>query len=369
MEFTPSLIETVRGLPTPLLLVDRRIIRANYSRLAASLPGVDVFYAVKANAEPEITRILAALGAGFEVSSLGELETLLALGIPAGRIISGNPIKSPAFLKRAHEIGVKRLVFDSVTELEKLAAHAPASELYLRLVVDNSGSEWPLSRKYGVEATEAGPLLATARSLGLNVAGLTFHVGSQCLCAEAWVRALAQAREVFDEARAHGFALDSLNLGGGWPVHHLKPIPEVERVGTLIESYVAASFPAGTRLSIEPGRVLVGEAATLVTSVVGKADRADARWLYLDAGVFNALMEATGGIAYELRTERDGETTLDWTVAGPSCDSVDTLWTDVALPDLAVGDRVYIMNAGAYTLSYASSFNGFGPPMVEYIGE
>jgi len=98
-----------------------------------------------------------------------------------------------------------------------------------------------------------------------------------------------------------------------------------------------------------------------VARVIGRARRGDEEWLYLDAGVFNGLLETIGGFGYELRTERAGPTRT-WTVAGPSCDSVDTMQSGVELPELEVGERVYVMNAGAYTLSYASSFNGFGPP-------
>ena len=97
--------------------------------------------------------------------------------------------------------------------------------------------------------------------------------------------------------------------------------------------------------------------------MIGVAERAGERWVYVDAGVFNALMEATGGIRYEIVAERPGART-PCVLAGPSCDSVDVISSDALLPDVRVGDRVYFLNAGAYTLSYASAFNGFGPPEV-----
>jgi ornithine decarboxylase len=366
LQFSQALVEASRDLQTPILVLDPHVVREQYGRIASSIRGVEVHYAVKANPHPEIARIIAELGGGFEVSSTAELELAVAAGARIDRVISSNPVKPVEFIRHAAARGMRHFVFDSEAELDKLARHAPHSELCLRIVVDNSDSEWPLSRKYGVEASAALPLLLMARERGLDVAGLTFHVGSQCFSTRAWVRALSTCREIFDEAAAAGLRLDFLNLGGGLPVRHLRPVPSIAEVGETIAAYVRDEFAWPVRLSIEPGRAIVGEAATLVTTVIGKAERADGRWLYVDAGVFNALMETIDGFRYELRTDVGGpchKTTL----AGPSCDTVDVLYDEVMLPDLEVGDRLYVMNAGAYTLSYASTFNGFLPPAVHFV--
>jgi ornithine decarboxylase len=138
----------------------------------------------------------------------------------------------------------------------------------------------------------------------------------------------------------------------------------LEEIGHEAARVLRTLFPPDrVELTVEPGRALVGEAGLLVTSVIGKAERGQERWLYLDAGVFNALLEAIQGFRYQLRTERSGSPRR-YVLAGPTCDSVDTIAQDVSLPELSVGDRVYFLNAGAYTLSYASSFNGFEPPRV-----
>ena len=327
---------------------------------------MSIRYAVKANPHPEIARIIAELGGGFEVSSTGELELAIAAGACADRVISSNPVKSADFIRHAASHGVRHFVFDSEAELDKLARHAPAAELCLRIVVDNSDSEWPLSRKYGVDASAALPLLRAARSRGLDVAGLTFHVGSQCFTTRAWIRALETCRGVFASAERLGYRLDLLNLGGGLPVHHLRPIPSIAEVGETVAAYIRDEFPWPVRLTIEPGRAVVGEAATLVTTVIGRAERSDGRWLYVDAGVFNALMETIDGFRYELRSDVGGPC-VRTTLAGPSCDTVDVICDEAMLPELEVGDRIYVMNAGAYTLSYASTFNGFFPPAVHFV--
>ncbi len=368
MQFSQALVEASRDLPTPVLVVDPAVVRAAFARIAASIPGVEVHYAVKANPLPEIARIVAELGGGFEVSSIAELELALAAGARIDRVISSNPVKSPEFIRHAASHGVRHFAFDSEAELDKLACHAPDAELCLRIVVDNSDSEWPLSRKFGVEPKAAVPLLEAARDRGLDVAGLTFHVGSQCFTTGAWIRALEVCRGVFADAANLGYQLDLLNLGGGLPVHHLRPIPSIAEVGEAVAAYVRDEFPWPVRLTIEPGRAVVGEAATLVTTVIGKAERADGRWLYVDAGVFNALMETIDGFRYDLRAEVGGPCHRT-TLAGPSCDTVDVLCEEAMLPDLEVGDRIYVMNAGAYTLSYASTFNGFFPPAVHFVPE
>lgn len=367
MDFSPALVATAADEPTPLLVIDRVLLKQAYGEIVASLPGAEVFYAVKANPHPEVLATLAGLGCGFEVSSIPELEAVLAPGVPISRVISSNPIKRPDFIQRGHAAGLDRFAFDSETELEKLARWAPGCRVYVRLTVDNSGSEWPLSEKYGVSAERAVELLLAAARAGLKPFGVTFHVGSQCRDAESWVRAIQTCHVIYRQLETHGLPLSMLSVGGGQPVHHIRPVPSFETIGHRIGVTVKELFgPNPPRLTVEPGRALVGAAGTLVSSVIGTARRGDDTWVYLDAGVFNALMETIEGFRYELWTERQGPR-RPVTVAGPSCDSVDTLFSVEPLPELAVGDRVYILNAGAYSLSYASSFNGFEPPGVKVV--
>jgi ornithine decarboxylase len=368
MDITRTLLEAAEGESTPLLVIDRELLRRAYAELAGSLPGAEIYYAVKANPHPVVLETFRDAGSGFEVSSRLELDAVLRLGVSAARVISSNPVKRPDFLRHAVEQGLDRFAFDSEMELEKLARWAPGSRVYVRLTVDNSGSEWPLSNKYGVGPERVIELLLAARHGGLVPYGLTFHVGSQCRDAESWVRAIRTCHEIHRELERHGAGLQMLNVGGGQPVHHLRPVPSVETIGQRIMSTVAELFgPNPPLIAVEPGRALVGSAATMVTSVIGRAQRGAETWVYLDAGVFNALMETIEGFRYELRTDRGGPR-RPVTVAGPSCDSVDTLFTVEPLPELEVGDRVYILNTGAYTLSYASSFNGFEPPKVKVVG-
>lgn len=367
MRFSQELAQIAGRYETPFFLIDRGAILQQYEKILGSIAGLEVFYAVKANSHPEILEPLAREGCGFEISSCRELEMVLAAGAAPDKIISCNPVKSPAFLNQAHQAGVNVFAFDSAAELEKLAAAAPDCRVVARLVVSNTGSEWPLCGKYGMDARLSLELLRRAAKMGLRPYGLTFHVGSQCLNKENWVDALFLCRQVWDLAWRKGMPLEMLSLGGGLPVYHGKRTPSTSEIGNRIEKALRELFPVERpRLAIEPGRALVGDAGVLVASVIGRASRGSEEWLYLDAGIFNALFEASQGITYQVETERKGPR-RPFTLAGPSCDSVDTLCQGVMLPNLQVGDRVYIMSVGAYTLSYASCFNGFPPPPVYFL--
>jgi ornithine decarboxylase len=348
---------------TPVLVMDTATLKRTAQTFVSYAPAIATYYAVKANADSQVLLTLAAEGIGFEVASQAELELLLSLGIASDRIITSNPIKAPAFIGAAHATGVDRFVVDSIDEIDKLATRAPGCQLLLRLAVDNTGSTWPLDEKFAATAIETVELALHAVEAGLRPVGLTFHVGSQCTNSYAWATALRDAKAVWDEVKTHGINFDTLNVGGGFPAAHDDVHPDhVQSLDSIVAS--VADFPDATTIEVEPGRGLVGDAGVLVSRVVGKANRSGTRWLYLDVGVFNGLMEAVGGIEYQYTSLDRKGTEHSWTVAGPSCDSMDIVAREIRLPDLAVDDRVAISPAGAYTTVYASSFNGLAQPRI-----
>jgi ornithine decarboxylase len=184
--------------------------------------------------------------------------------------------------------------------------------------------------------------------------------------APAWATAIERSKAVCELVAEKGIEPKLLNIGGGFPIEYTKPVPSITEVAREIKASLSAAFPQGIGLALAPGRALIGEAGTLVTTVTAKADRAAEKWLYLDVGVFNGLMETVGGIKYPMETKR-GKATGKWVLAGPSCDSFDVISTEAELPVLEIGDRVYIMSAGAYTTAYASEFDGFPIPKTHYI--
>ncbi len=211
--------------------------------------------------------------------------------------------------------------------------------------------------------TSAREIVALAAKLGTDLAGVTFHVGSQCRNPENWRVALEKARALFEVMSKACLKPRLLNIGGGFPVRHVKPIPSVEVIGEVVNECLKA-FPEDVQVIAEPGRFLVSDAGYFVCRVLGTATRAGKRWMHWDAGLFGGVIESSEGLKYRIRTERSGPD-IPWTVGGPTCDSVDIVMRDEPLPsDLQEGDFVYIKNAGAYTTAYASHFNGFPLPEV-----
>jgi len=364
-----TLFKTLRYLDkerieTPFLLIDRDKVREKTFLIGRHIKKSRVFYAVKANPDIEILRYLDTLNMNFEIASEGELEILSSIGVKPLRIISSNPVKSLKFLKMAASYGVHSVSFDSEEEVNKLAELIPRCNVYVRLSVPNEGSEWPLSKKFGVELDEAADLLLYARDKGLNPVGITFHVGSQCTNIYNWNIALDKAKMLWDLARKKGIRLNLLNIGGGYPIRYTKNVIGIEAIEKNINSLIFERFPRDIEIQIEPGRAVVGDAGIFVTTVIGKAKREDQDWVYLDVGVFNGLMESVGGIKYSYLVESYRQTRhrKQWTVAGPSCDSFDVIDKNVTLPEPKIGSLVLILSSGAYTVSYASEFNGFSIP-------
>lgn len=354
---------------TPRLLLDFDVIDATYTRFETLFNGGQVFYAVKANATPSVLELVVNRGGGLEIASLAELELSLRVGATGDRIICSNPIKNPTFLRRMVEENVYAMVADSVYEVEKIAQHAPGARVYFRLAVDNTGSVLPLSGKFGVSAQQALELADMARDLGLNPIGVSFHVGSQCLSPMNWVNAIRACGDVWREAQARGHDFYLLNLGGGYPAghYHTAAIPTLDEIAALVNDAVRDYIPhtPNLMLVLEPGRGLVGESGVLLATIEGRAVRGTEEWVYLDAGVFNGLMETYEGFPPVVRVlshDADTRPVETYTLAGPSCDSCDVVARSVEMPQLRIGDKLAFLDSGAYVTEYGAAFNGFPTP-------
>ena len=364
-----TLFKTLRyldteNIETPFLLIDKDKVREKTTMIGRNIKNAKVFYAVKANPDIEILRFLNGLNLGFEIASEGELEILSSIGVEPSRIISSNPVKSLKFLKIAASYQVNHFSFDSMDEVDKIAKFIPDCNVYIRLSVPNEGSEWPLSKKFGVEIDDAVSLLSYAQDRGLNPVGITFHVGSQCTNIYNWNIALDKAKTLWDISRKKGLKLRLLNIGGGYPIKYTKNVVSIEAIEKNVNNLIFERFPEDIEIHIEPGRAVVGDAGIFVSTVIGKAVRGDEDWVYIDVGVFNGLMESVGGIKYSYIVEgyKQARSRKQWTIAGPSCDSFDVIDKNVSLPEPQVGNLMLILSSGAYTVSYASEFNGFSIP-------
>src|SRR5919204_1594791 len=210
----------------PCLVVDLDVVRENYLSFAKALPDTRVFYAVKANPAPEVLKFLAELGSSFDVASVSETEAVLAAGAGPDRISYGNTIKRETEIAAAFQLGVTLFAADCEAEVEKIARAAPGSRVICRIHCDGTGSEWPLSRKFGCEAEFAADILEHAHRLGLVPQGISFHVGSQQHNVEAWDRALASTAAIFRACAERCITLTMVNLGGRVPAKNVGPKPK-----------------------------------------------------------------------------------------------------------------------------------------------
>jgi ornithine decarboxylase len=361
---------------TPCIVVDLDQVTRNYEEMGLAFPTARIFYALKANPGRPILQRLAALGSGFDAASWEEIEMCLAAGAPPDRISFGNTIKKASAIRRARAAGIDLFVFDSPEELEKIAENAPGARVFCRIVVATDGAIFPLARKFGTGTDMALELMHRAPELGLIPYGLSFHPGSQQVGPEAHEAAIGQVAMLFDALAHDGIKLKMINLGGGFPSRYQDEIAPIAEFGHGIGRALAYHFGDDQpEVLLEPGRYMVGNAAAIETEVVLVSHRSRTdplRWVYLDIGVFGGLNEAVDeNTRYVITTPHDGGPTGPVIIAGPTCDSADTLYekSNNRLPlALTSGDRVRFHSAGAYVTTYATNgFNGFKPLDEHYI--
>jgi ornithine decarboxylase len=359
---------------TPFLALDLDVILRKFLNIRYFFNFAKVYYAIKANSHEKILKMLVNLGTNFDTASIPEIKQCLQAGAKPLNISFGNTIKKEKDIAEAYKLGVRLFCFDSQPELEKIARSAPGSKVYCRILTENEGAEWPLSKKFGCEVNMAENLLLLSAKLGLEPLGVSFHVGSQQKDPNQWDGAIAKVAQLFARLAEHGVKLKMINLGGGFPAHYCSSIlPEKIYAEAIIKSlhkYFGVNLP---EVMIEPGRSLVGDAGVIQTEVIlisYKSESELKRWIFLDIGKFGGLIETLDeSIKYRICTPYDGQPTGPVILAGPTCDSADILYEKSCyeLPlALQIGDRLSILSTGAYTHSYSSiSFNGF-PPLKVY---
>jgi ornithine decarboxylase len=367
-----------RKCGTPVVIIDHNVIRRNYAQFKRYLPKVQAYYAVKANPAPEIVRTLFRAGASFDAASLPEFMLVYEniRNLPAreqqdfiwDKIIFANTTKTKETLQALDQH--KPLVtFDNIHELRKIRQHAPHAGVVLRLRVPNTGSMVELSSKFGCDPGEAVDLITEAFQIGLEVEGLSFHVGSQCTNFENFVQALNMAAAVMRESKARGREIKILDIGGGFPVaydRHVKPFSMLARV---INAEINRLFPDDIQILAEPGRFFVATAATLVARIIGKAVRDGKACYFIDDSVYHTF----SGIIfdhcqYHIKAFKKGKTEV-CAVFGQTCDGLDTISQAEELPVLEIDDLVYSENIGAYSNASSTWFNGFPPAQVVHINE
>ncbi|MEU6992085.1 type III PLP-dependent enzyme [Streptomyces sp. NPDC046465] len=374
------LLDALAAAADDRIVFDLSGIEERYDTLRRELPGVAVRFAMKACPVDEVLDHLARLGSGVDAAGPAEVEQALRSGVPIARMHYGNTVKSDRNIADAFRLGIRDFATDSLEDVRAIAVHAPGSRVFCRLATTGEGALWGLSNKYGCSPEDAVTVLETARDLGLTPAGLSVHVGSQQMTADAWQGAFDRIADVLAALAGRSISLDHVNLGGGLPAlgYHDKYgrrlDPPLDKIFTVIREGMArlGGIP-GHRLDfvVEPGRYLVADQGAIRAHVsrLAARRRPDGErqyWLYLSCGKFNGLYEMDQ-LQYRLVfPTHPGTPTVSAVIAGPTCDSDDAYSHEgglVQVPEtLASGDPVWVLSCGAYATSYMTQgFNGFSP--------
>ncbi len=362
---------------TPLFVIDHEELRKNYRQFRRYLPRVQVYFAVKANPDPEIVRTLFKEGASFDVASMPEFmivhENIKKM--PAkkrqewiwDKIIYANPTKPVETLESLNKY--KPLVtFDNSEEIRKIKKHAPNAGLALRLKVPNTGAMVELSSKFGAAPGEAVDLILEADKLGLTVEGISFHVGSQTTNFENYVQALSLTAAIFKEAQDRGYRkMNLIDIGGGFPAPYDASVKPFRELAAVINKEIDRLFPKDIQSLAEPGRFMVASAGYAVSKVIGKAVRDGKPCYYINDGVYHTYSGVIfDHCKYPIKAFKKGPTQLS-SVFGPTCDALDVVSMAENLPALERDDLVYSVNIGAYSHASATYFNGFPPAKVVHV--
>lgn len=355
---------------SPLLILDCDAVRRQYRALAAALPGVTLHYALKPLPHPAVVTTLMEEGASFDLATTGEVELVAGLGIPPARTIHTHPIKRDNDIREALAYGCTTFVVDNVDELHKFIPYRGEVELLLRLSFRSPDAKIDLSRKFGCAPDGALPLLRQAAGLGIRIKGISFHVGSQALEPTKHVEAVRACATIINKVAEEGLpALDVLDIGGGFPVAYSEPVPDITLFCQPIRDALD-ELPAGVRVIAEPGRFIVAEAVTAVSSVMGKALREGRWWYYLDDGIYGSYSgQLFDHNRYPVECLNPGTEYHPSVLAGPTCDSIDVIDETIMLPTLQYGDLVIGRMMGAYTWASATEFNFFRKAQVVVINQ
>ena len=350
----------VREFGSPLLILDCERVRVQFRKLQAALPRVVLHYALKPMPHAALVRTVVEEGGFLDLATTGEVQLVRRLGVEPARCIHTHPIKRPQDIRNALDFGVRTFVVDNADEVRKFERLAGDAELLIRVSFRSPGAVCDLSRKFGCDPEDALSLAQLAAELGVTVRGLSFHVGSQAADSAKHVEAIeACARLIGAGRRAKLGVLDTLDIGGGFPIDYAQPVQDIGRFCEPLREALAR-LPKRVRVIAEPGRFIVGPAVIGVASVMGRARREGHWWYYLDDGLYGSYSgQLYDHARYPVEPLKDGGERLPSVLAGPTCDSIDVIAENLLLPKLETGDLIVGRAMGAYTWASASEFNFF----------
>lgn len=357
--------------------VDLTSIIKQFHKWTQQLPMVKPYYAVKCNPDPQVLRLISALGGNFDCATKGEIDLVLNhledFCVKPDQIVYANPQKMDSHILFADESRVGLTVIDGEDELRKMARLDSKMAVLIRIATDDKDSVCRFSKKFGCKPSDAPKLLEVAKSLGIEVRGVSFHVGSGCGDPQAYVTAINDARVIFDAAKVLEMpALKIVDLGGGFPgsdeFAQSRGLPTFAELAEAIRFGIEKHFSdIDAEIIAEPGRYMVASSGFHATKCYGRkgGNSTERQAIYVDDGVYGSFNHVVYDHAVPkpmLFRETDGSEPLIATqVFGPTCDGLDQICQDedTAIPRVEVGDWLYWDEMGAYTHTASFVFNGY----------
>jgi diaminopimelate decarboxylase len=367
-----SLETLADAVGTPFYCYSAATIARHVAVFRAALAGLEtpplIAFAVKANPNLSILRLLASHGCGADVVSEGEMTRALAAGMPPSRIIFSGVGKTEAEMAAALQAGIHQLNVESEPELHTLSRVASrlgqTARVALRVNPDVDAkthakiATGKSENKFGIARDAIPRLYAEAAALpGIAPQGLAVHIGSQIADLAPLEAAFTKLGALMHMLRAQGLPVTTLDLGGGLGIPYdpaLPAPPDPTAYGAMV-ARVTKGW--GVTLAFEPGRLIVGNAGILVASVITVKHGETRSFIVLDAAMNDLIRPTLYGVFHDIRaiTPRPGRLTA--TIVGPVCETGDTFAEDRPITPLEPGDRVAIMTAGAYGATMASTYN------------
>ncbi len=377
-----SLSELAEKVGTPCYVYSRATLVRHYQVMDRALSGVPhvICYSVKANSNLAVLQLLAGLGSGFDIVSVGELKRVLAAGGDPSKVVFSGVGKRPDEVHAALEAGIACLNVESADELDMVEGVAAAggflAPISLRVNPDVDAKTHAYiatglqSSKFGVPVEQAFDLYLRAhRSQHMHVVGVDCHIGSQIVEVAPLVEAMDRMLALIDRLQAHGVRIGHLDMGGGLGITYRdeKPAPPRE----LGKAYAERLAPRGIKLVVEPGRVIAGNAGLLLMRVLAVKDNGPKRFVIVDTGMNDnirpTLYDAWQRIVPVVDHGREEET-VD--VVGPVCETGDFMALERDLPACRPGELLAMLSCGAYGFAMTSNYNGRPrPPEVMVHGD
>jgi len=361
-------------------LIDINRIVKLYKLWNDYLPNIKPYYAVKCNPDPNFITILSKLGVNFDCASKKEIELVIGITKDPFRIIYANPCKQLEYITYAEEKSVDLMTFDCELELCKIKLFHPNARLLLRIAVDDSGSLVKFSTKFGCKPENIEKLLIIAKKEEMNVVGFSFHVGSGCKNSYQYYNAIHECKKASLIAEKFGIKCSIIDVGGGFPGCDLDNLfyNIAQSIHQAMEDFFSEEIEQKTiEFIAEPGRFFAESTHILVVNIIGKKiiptndSNAPIEYIYyINDGVygsFNCILFDHAQPVIMPMCEDNNCKLFPSKIFGPTCDSIDIVTEKVMLPELHIGDWLYVDNFGAYTCAAGSEFNGIERPIKYYI--